>query len=322
MLYSQYTETFNAYGAADLKERRHNPNANQFITNHQMGADVVAAAAPHIGKELFYTKPEDNRRLRDGGYGNGNPNDNSYFPNKPSFAISPAFSSLSVGNSLGAMVATHRVTNFTDEGGLSVLSPKSNAAALAKQTSYLFEEFRQDVRKTAKESPQQFEWFFKQIDNYLTENKPFEPNPYEQQNQPQYAQTQPASFSDMPEAAQKICNQCKTLLAEFDQEEGITRSKEERDAIATAMGIKAYADGLPEAHFMHIQDDGQINIGYESAQGKYLDTSIHTSEALSTPMNELVAQSKQAENNLAQIAEQHAQAVAAYRTQSSGYSYG
>ncbi len=88
------------------------------------------------------------------------------------------------------------------------------------------------------------------------------------------------------------------------------------------MGIRAYAEGLPEAHFMHIQDDGQINIGYESAQGKYLDTSIHTSEALSTPMNELVAQSKQAENNLAQIAEQHAQAVAAYRTQSSGYSYG
>ncbi len=118
--YGQYTETFNAYGAADLKERRHNPNANQFITNHQMGADVVAAAAPHIGKELFYTKPEDNRRLRDGGYGNGNPNDNSYFPNKPSFAISPVFSSLSVGNSLGAMVATHRVTNCHRNGHQSL----------------------------------------------------------------------------------------------------------------------------------------------------------------------------------------------------------
>lgn len=142
-------------------------------------------------------------------------------------------------------------------------------------------------------------------------------------NQPQYAQNQPtATFNDIPAPARKICEQCKTLLAEFDDEEGIRRSPEESNAISLAMGIRAYSDGLPEAHFMHIQEDGQINIGYESRQGKYLDTSIHTSEALSASMEELVGQSKQAEQHLALLEEQKALQIAEYRAQSNSRSYG
>ncbi|MDO4640893.1 MAG: DUF2974 domain-containing protein [Neisseria sp.] len=74
--FNQQTYTFNAFGAANLKEAKPNSHAAQLITNHRMGGDFVAAGAPHLGKEIVYAKPEEIQLLKNGGYGNSNPKDN------------------------------------------------------------------------------------------------------------------------------------------------------------------------------------------------------------------------------------------------------
>lgn len=137
------------------------------------------------------------------------------------------------------------------------------------------------------------------------------------------AQPRSLTIEDMPKKARELCRQCKTLLAEFDQEKGITRNQTDYDTISRAMGIQAYAAGLPEVQFIHIQEDGQINIGYESPQGMFKDTSIHTDKALATTLKENVIQSRQAERDLALAAEQRAMEIGAYeQSQSMGRSIG
>ncbi|MDO4642168.1 MAG: DUF2974 domain-containing protein, partial [Neisseria sp.] len=83
--FNQQTHTFNAFGAANLKEAKPNPYAAQLITNHRMGGDFVAAGAPHLGKEIVYAKPEEIQLLKNGGYGNGNPKDNKLFLDSDNF---------------------------------------------------------------------------------------------------------------------------------------------------------------------------------------------------------------------------------------------
>ena len=54
--YSHRTETFNAFGAAGLKEALPiNPLADRLIINHRMGGDYVSSASNHLGRSILYT---------------------------------------------------------------------------------------------------------------------------------------------------------------------------------------------------------------------------------------------------------------------------
>lgn len=132
------------------------------------------------------------------------------------------------------------------------------------------------------------------------------------------AQARPLTMADMPEQVQDMCAQCRALLVEFDREEGVTRSSSDYDAISRSMAVQAYAAGLPEVQFIHVEENGQINIAYEAPSGMFKDTSIHTDKALRTSLEDSITQSKQAERDLALAAEQLAREIAEYRAQSYG----
>ncbi|WP_373740710.1 hypothetical protein [Neisseria sp.] len=178
--------------------------------------------------------------------------------------------------------------------------------------SYQFSDNERDVKR-----------FWRNIDPYWKwAQDQQESNPYGQQNQVQYAQARPLTLADMPKQVQDMCGQCRTLLTEFDKEEGVTRSSSDYDAISLSMATKAYAAGLPEVKFIHVQGDGQINMGYESPQGMFKDTSIHTNQALALSLEDNVSQSKQTERDFALAEEQRAR-EAEYRAHSyGGRSYG
>ncbi|TXI50072.1 MAG: lipase [Lysobacter sp.] len=61
-------ETFNAYGAAGLRQGV--PVGGNDVINHVRATDVVSAASPHYGQTRVYATQEDITALRDGGYRN------------------------------------------------------------------------------------------------------------------------------------------------------------------------------------------------------------------------------------------------------------
>jgi hypothetical protein len=61
-------ETFNAYGAAGLRQGV--PAGGNDVINHVRATDVVSAASPHYGQTRVYATPDDIEALRDGGYRN------------------------------------------------------------------------------------------------------------------------------------------------------------------------------------------------------------------------------------------------------------
>jgi hypothetical protein len=61
-------ETFNAYGAAGLRQGV--PAGGNDVINHVRATDVVSAASPHFGQTRVYATPDDIEALRDGGYRN------------------------------------------------------------------------------------------------------------------------------------------------------------------------------------------------------------------------------------------------------------
>lgn len=68
--YSQRTETFNAYGAANLQEKQPGKQSNaQLITNHVRGMDPVSAASPHLGNVKHYLNKTEQIVLYLGGFG-------------------------------------------------------------------------------------------------------------------------------------------------------------------------------------------------------------------------------------------------------------
>jgi hypothetical protein len=64
-------ETFNSYGAAELKGMPKNAGHNQ-MTNHVISTDGVSAAAPHFGDVKIYTRAADVGMLTSAGYGKYN----------------------------------------------------------------------------------------------------------------------------------------------------------------------------------------------------------------------------------------------------------
>ena len=71
--YGQRTETFNAYGAANLQEKQPGKQSNaQLITNHVRGMDPVSAASPHLGNVKHYLNKTEQIVLYLGGFGKWN----------------------------------------------------------------------------------------------------------------------------------------------------------------------------------------------------------------------------------------------------------
>lgn len=71
--YGQRTETFNAYGAANLQEKQPGKQSNaQLITNHVRGMDPVSAASPHLGNVKHYLNKTEQKVLYLGGFGKWN----------------------------------------------------------------------------------------------------------------------------------------------------------------------------------------------------------------------------------------------------------
>ncbi|MDO4642154.1 MAG: hypothetical protein Q4A84_10735 [Neisseria sp.] len=222
---------------------------------------------------------------------------------------------------LFGVAASHVIANFTDENGMSVLSPHSNARQLAQQHAAMFEEFRRDVQELVRQSPEKFEYIFKRIDKTISENRRLDLNPLEQQNQPQYAQTAPAlGLSDMPEKARQLCEECKTHLVDFYKEHGIAYNETDADKTAAAIGVAAYRERVPYVQALHIREDGLLSVGHKSPQGVLSYASLDSAQAAATPIEESVVQSKQAEQELAQRAQQREMALAEYHSQSRGRS--
>ncbi len=163
--FEQKTETFNPFGSGELKELvKNKPHSYQLITNHMMGGDFVSSASPQIGRNLYYAKPEEIRHLQDGGYGDGNPKNNTYLTHTiPGYVSMPAAAATSKGPLLG-VYSSHTIKNFTNEhGNVSVLSPHSHAQDAALKNSALIQEFRSDVLKTAHEKPQEIKQIIDKI---------------------------------------------------------------------------------------------------------------------------------------------------------------
>ncbi len=303
--YSQQTQTYNAYGAAELIEMRgiNNPHAYQLIINHRMGGDTVSSASPHLGREILYAKETAINELKANNYGNNNLNDNRVYL---------------------AMAATrknHSISNFTDEGGMSVLSPHSQSRRLAQDNASLFEEFRRDVQKTAKESPDSFELLFDLTEKWISENRQYEPLGHE--NPSKYAENIPKSlnYSDMPAHAQELCRQCREHLVNYYHDNRIAYTEEQLDRTATALGVAGYANKMPAVQGVNITAEGQIFIGHETQNRVLTYASMDAAQAAVIPVADSIAQSKQMEIDLARAHEQRQQEILAYQ-QSPGISMG
>ncbi|WP_373700395.1 hypothetical protein [Neisseria dentiae] len=127
--FGHVTETFNAYGAANLKEARHGSHSG-LITNHMRATDAVSAASPHIGKKVMYANKEEIGLLLSGGYGKYNP-----VPNMP------------WKTAVSGTVFDHGIGNFTE--GITA-EDKNRAAEYRGMINEYREEFRKEAEKAAK----------------------------------------------------------------------------------------------------------------------------------------------------------------------------
>ncbi|MDO4640796.1 MAG: hypothetical protein Q4A84_03715, partial [Neisseria sp.] len=133
-----------------------------------------------------------------------------------------------------------------------------------------------------------------------------------QQNQPQYAQTAPAlGLSDMPEKARQLCRECKAHLVDFYKKHDIAYNEADADKTAAAIGVAAYRERVPHVQSLHIREDGLLSVGHLTPQGVLSYASLDSAQAAATPIEESVAQSRQAEQELAQKAQQREMALAA-----------
>ncbi|WP_416192458.1 hypothetical protein [Neisseria sp. CCUG12390] len=311
--------TFNAYGAASLPRI---PEGGGRVVNYVKASDPVAAASGHYGSVVVLATPDEINRLSKAGYTN-------------SRAANVLLPSTVYGAAATSVGSAHSIDNFT--GSRSILSDP-NARKLAQNNAILIDAYRSDVNQeriglnillNASDPVRNINNTIDMLKRDRPAGEPARKNlPPLAQAQPfdleiqQYAQTPALSFADMPKQVRDMCGQCRTLLTEFDREEGVTRSRSDYDAISLSMATKAYAAGLPEVKFIHVQGDGQINIGYESPQGMFKDTSIQTNQALALSLEDNVLQAKQTERDFALAEEQRAR-EAEYRAQSyGGRSYG
>ena len=130
--YGHQTETFNAYGAANLKEKEPGKQNNiTLITNHVRGTDPVSAASPHLGKVEHYLNQTERVMLYGGGYGGGL---NAVVPNSP-WQVA-----------VGGVILDHGLKNFQKDG-LSVKDYR-----FAADNRALVKEFRSEFEEEARKA--------------------------------------------------------------------------------------------------------------------------------------------------------------------------
>ena len=295
--YNQRTETFNAFGAAGLKEALPiNPLSDRLIVNHRMGGDYVSSASNHLGRSIFYTTSLEVSNLRKGGFGTHSTEDDKFFANA-GFRMPSSWDNL---GSASDVYTSHAVSNFTPEHGLSVLSPNSPARKLAEDNMAMIERFNNYVKEEVRKSPDKFERSINLADNFIADNQRQYSNPHEQQERPQYAhlyqQMDSAksypNIEDMPQYAQNIYHQGKECFVDFCRDENIPYREEDLDRIGMSMAAAGYAQGLRGVSLIDVDErTREISIAHESPDLN--EAVVNMDKAAVTPTAESLNQIQQ-----------------------------
>ena len=295
--YNQRTETFNAFGAAGLKEALPiNPLSDRLIVNHRMGGDYVSSASNHLGRSIFYTTSLEVSNLRKGGFGTHSTEDDKFFANA-GFRMPSSWDNL---GSASDVYTSHAVSNFTPEHGLSVLSPNSPARKLAEDNMAMIERFNNYVKEEVRKSPDKFERSINLADNFIADNQRQYSNPHEQQERPQYAhlyqQMDSAksypNIEDMPQYAQNIYHQGKECFVDFCRHENIPYREEDLDRIGMSMAAAGYAQGLRGVSLIDVNErTREISIAHESPDLN--EAVVNMDKAAVTPTAESLNQIQQ-----------------------------
>ena len=126
-------ETFNAYGAAGLRQGV--PAGGNAVVNHVRATDVVSAASPHYGQTRVYATPEDISALQDGGYANNRRTSLLPFVGDPRNPLEVAWDRGGPAHSIGAFVRA--------EGGGPLMT--QDHIQRAQQFDPMIDKFRDDV---------------------------------------------------------------------------------------------------------------------------------------------------------------------------------
>lgn len=128
----------------------------------------------------------------------------------------------------------------------------------------------------------------------------------------QYAQARSLTFDDMPPLAQELCQKCQAKLEAYYQKHNIHYSQDGLERAALAAGVAAYGEKMTDLTMLNIKD-GNIYVGHKTPQGVLNYASVNEQTAAATPEQDSIAQSKQAERDLALAAEQRRQEILAYQ---------
>jgi hypothetical protein len=126
-------ETFNAYGAAGLRQGV--PAGGHDVINHVRATDVVSAASPHYGEVRVYATREDIAALEHGGYANNTNRSMLPFVGDPRNPIDVAWNRGGPAHGIGAFVRA--------EGGGPLMTQDNTQRAA--QFDPMIDKYRDDV---------------------------------------------------------------------------------------------------------------------------------------------------------------------------------
>ncbi|MGN6883396.1 Mbeg1-like protein [Neisseria sp. P0019.S003] len=240
--YGQRTETFNAFGAAGLKEALPiNPLADRLIINHRMGGDYVSSASNHLGRSILYTTKNEVDNLRKGGFATQDTSDDNFLANKWN------------------LYSSHAINNFTSEKGLSVLSPHSPAHQLAEENMAMLSRFNNLVKEKIRQSPQAFEKYINWADKFIAENQQQYLNPYEQQNRSQYAFLDPqinaSKLQNISPETQKLFNTAMVHLTTYHKTNNLSIDEEKLQNSAMALTSLALSKNITDLTLFSVKND-------------------------------------------------------------------
>ena len=300
--YGQRTETFNAFGAAGLKEALPiNPLADRLIINHRMGGDYVSSASNHLGRSILYTTKNEVDNLRKGGFATQDTSDDNFLANKWN------------------LYSSHAINNFTSEKGLSVLSPHSPAHQLAEENMAMLSRFNNLVKEKIRQSPQAFEKYINWADKFIAENQPQYSNPYEQQDRPQYAFLDPqinaTKLQNISPETQKLFNTAMAHLTTYHKTNNLSIDEGKLQNSAMALTALAQSKNITDLTLFSVKND-QYLIGNRNPTLNLASMDIGLSSSI--PVEKSFNQIQQT----AQLSEYEEQQKQLAQSQSRGMSIG
>lgn len=300
--YGQRTETFNAFGAAGLKEALPiNPLADRLIINHRMGGDYVSSASNHLGRSILYTTKNEVDNLRKGGFATQDTSDDNFLANKWN------------------LYSSHAINNFTSEKGLSVLSPHSPAHQLAEENMAMLSRFNNLVKEKIRQSPQAFEKYINWADKFIAENQQQYLNPYEQQNRSQYAFLDPqinaSKLQNISPETQKLFNTAMVHLTTYHKTNNLPIDDEKLQNSAMALTALAQSKNITDLTLFSVKND-QYLIGNRNPTLNLASMDIGLSSSI--PVEKSFNQIQQT----AQLSEYEEQQKQLAQSQSRGMSIG